>query len=66
LVKEGIVALDSASLVIFDEAHHIQKDHPFNVFLRDFLLPMEQESRPMVRFFVIVLLVCQNALLREN
>ncbi|KAL9960555.1 hypothetical protein ACROYT_G034030 [Oculina patagonica] len=37
-LNNGTLRFDDVSLIVLDEAHHCNKDHPYNVIIRDFYL----------------------------
>lgn len=37
-LNNGTLRFDDVSLIVLDEAHHCNKDHPYNVIIRDFFL----------------------------
>lgn len=37
-LSNGTLRFDDVSLIVLDEAHHCNKDHPYNVIIRDFYL----------------------------
>ena len=45
LLNNGVVKLEEISLIVIDEAHHITKDHPFAVILRDYYKRMDERFR---------------------
>eukprot|EP00347_Sterkiella_histriomuscorum_P010525 403375951 len=36
LIKHGLLSFDDIDLLIFDEAHHTQQDHPYNLIMSDY------------------------------
>ena len=36
LLMHGFIAMDQIDLLIFDECHHADSDHPYNLIMRDF------------------------------
>ncbi|KAL3841905.1 hypothetical protein ACJMK2_019994 [Sinanodonta woodiana] len=46
LLAKGILRWDDFSLVVFDEAHHCEKNHPFSQLLKTYHLPMPKSDRP--------------------
>ncbi|KZS98895.1 P-loop containing nucleoside triphosphate hydrolase protein [Sistotremastrum niveocremeum HHB9708] len=41
-------SIDRISLLIFDEAHHCQKDHPYNAIMRDHYSSCPEDKRPKI------------------
>lgn len=69
---------DDVCLVVFDEAHHCVKDHPFNRLLREYSIPKMQSMRPKIlgltaspagdrfkAFYFSVLVILVNLLLYD-
>jgi endoribonuclease Dicer len=51
LLSKNLASLEEVSLIVIDEAHHITKDHPFAVILRDYYMNIPRERshlRPRV------------------
>ncbi|KAJ5423994.1 hypothetical protein N7491_009210 [Penicillium cf. griseofulvum] len=44
----GHVAIDQINLLIFDEAHHAKKEHPYARIIRDTYLKADPEKRPRI------------------
>ncbi|KAJ5747415.1 uncharacterized protein N7511_009111 [Penicillium nucicola] len=44
----GHVRMDQINLLIFDEAHHAKKEHPYARIIREAYLGMEVEKRPRI------------------
>ena len=36
LLRSGIMKINEISTIIFDECHHAQKDHPYNLIMKEF------------------------------
>jgi ERCC4-related helicase len=48
LLEEGILKWSSNSLVVIDEAHHCEKEHPFNKLLYEYNAPLNTVMRPKI------------------
>ncbi|KAK3102774.1 hypothetical protein FSP39_013845 [Pinctada imbricata] len=48
LLSQGVLKWTDLSLVVFDEAHHCGKNHPFNRLLQEHQLPKAGSVRPKV------------------
>ncbi|KAK3593951.1 hypothetical protein CHS0354_040685 [Potamilus streckersoni] len=46
LLAKGILRWEDFSLVVFDEAHHCEKNHPFSQLLKTYHLQMPKNDRP--------------------
>ena len=44
----GYVKIDEINLLIFDEAHHAKKQHPFACIIKDYYIPADQSVRPRI------------------
>ncbi|KAJ5312459.1 hypothetical protein N7508_003289 [Penicillium antarcticum] len=44
----GHIRMDQINLLIFDEAHHAKKEHPYARIIREAYLSMEVEKRPRI------------------
>ncbi|KAF2396627.1 dicer-like protein 1 [Trichodelitschia bisporula] len=42
------IKMDQINLLIFDEAHHAKKEHPYARLIRDFYLPADPSTRPRI------------------
>ncbi|KAF7305171.1 hypothetical protein MKEN_01232300 [Mycena kentingensis (nom. inval.)] len=47
LLTHGLWPLDKISLLVFDECHHTQKNHPYNVIMREYF-QLPPSSRPKI------------------
>ena len=49
-LNNGTLRFEDVSLIVLDEAHHCNKDHPYNVIIRDYYLGQfnSQHHRPKV------------------
>ncbi|KAJ7063551.1 hypothetical protein C8F01DRAFT_82074 [Mycena amicta] len=47
LLTHGLWTIDQMSLLVFDECHHAQKNHPYNVIMREYF-QLPQTSRPKI------------------
>lgn len=48
VLVHGFISMDRINLIVFDECHHARKNHPYNVIMREFYFPAEEESRPKI------------------
>jgi endoribonuclease Dicer len=48
LLDEKTLSLEQCSLLVFDEAHHCVKNHPFNMIMKTHYFTLEPSARPPV------------------
>ncbi|KXS12914.1 P-loop containing nucleoside triphosphate hydrolase protein [Gonapodya prolifera JEL478] len=48
IVTSGYVSMSDINLIVFDEAHHAAKNHPYNQVMRDCFAPTEMSHRPKI------------------
>lgn len=47
-MSQSYIGMEDISLLIFDEAHHTKKDHPYSRIIRSYYLKCNNDSRPKV------------------
>lgn len=50
-LRHDVIHFEKISLLIFDEAHHATKSHPFNSIMREFYFPSLREGHALPRIF---------------
>jgi ERCC4-related helicase len=48
LIKKNVLRWEDLCIVVFDEAHHCTKSHPFNYLLENYHLEMDVQQRPKI------------------
>lgn len=48
LIHSKKLSMKEFSLIVIDEAHHITKEHPFSVIIRDHYIPMNAKEKPRI------------------
>lgn len=51
MLRHAFISLDEVSLLVFDECHHTQKSHPYNMIMQEFYhrLPPVTKENPFAR-----------------
>ncbi|EDO48835.1 predicted protein, partial [Nematostella vectensis] len=47
-INNGTLRFEDLALIVLDEAHHCNKEHPYNVIIRDYYLCRKSDAAPMV------------------
>jgi dsRNA-specific ribonuclease/ERCC4-related helicase len=50
-LRHGVIFFETVALLVFDEAHHATKSHPFNSIMREFYFPARKAKSPLPRIF---------------
>lgn len=50
-LRHDVLRFETIALLIFDEAHHATKGHPFNCIMQEFYMPAKTEKLPIPRVF---------------
>ena len=48
ILRHGFVQLTAFKLLVFDECHHAQKQHAYNLIMQEFYWPLTRATRPRV------------------
>ena len=48
ILRHGFVQLTAFKLLVFDECHHAQKQHAYNLIMQEFYWPLARATRPRV------------------
>ncbi|KAF7723707.1 Dicer-like protein 1 [Apophysomyces ossiformis] len=47
-LRHGFISMDCINLIVFDEAHHARKNHPYNLIMREFYDRCPHGDRPKI------------------